>query len=616
MSKNTKIELTPSQYSKVRKILKIPVEIRLNEFKNNMDVLEFELKGITYIQVHYKPYLDNIDPFWKQFRGIIIKNYDHIVAFSNGFTPTVTVTDKIPSSGKVSLREFRENGSTVEHELDFTPGSCYLRPAFQGTMIRVSLTDGEILRSTLRKGSIENSIYPNAKDAMTFAEKFNLLCNYGKELFTPGKINSPFCHVFLMCVPQVSSASHIEFGEGFIIYLETTKCYIPDPNDETEEQVSYLEKLIPEDELDEAEKEANIKSVKDRLFFPMSDAADSENLFASFIPPPTTIEFLQSAAAVYTLDTTMSIDEANQFLVRGVSNMDKNKLLKIARENPLLLPGEGLYYSGYDKNNNKVSYIIMPECYNLRHAIIGDPNNPANQLVKLRQLPNDSETIDVFTNNITIDKLSFNNVAFPIAGTVNYLAVNDKKPLPNDLYDSKGLTVIPKNKITFESRWDILAYFYLLALIPSKREYAFEEYLKLKNEFQQTVDFIIENQKDLLNVESKLYEKRALNYTKYFETSKKIRDIIETAQTKGGILPTANEIAKPKLPHSLPQKKPQTGAPLTFKKPEETYADVLTSKVREKDSTKIQQSIIRFLNEENAQSLYRIIVLVNMLITE
>jgi len=111
-------------------------------------------------------------------------------------------------------------------------------------------------------------------------------------------------------------------------------------------------------------------------------------------------------------------------------------------------------------------------------------------------------------------------------------------------------------------------------------------------------------------VESELYKEKALTYPKYFETSKKIRDIIElaTSSTKAIKSVETKIVAKP---FALPKKKTLTGAPSTFKQSEPTYAIN-----KEKDINKINKSILRLLNEEDAQSLYRIIMLINLLITE
>ena len=83
------------------------------------------------------------------------------------------------------------------------------------------------------------------------------------------------------------------------------------------------------------------------------------------------------------------------------------------------------------------------------------------------------------------------------------------------------------------------------------------------------MNFIIQNQFRLINVESDLYKKKAMTYTKFFETSKRIRDIIETASLKGGILPVV-ATNKPSTEMALPKKKPAAQPPSAYKKVERT----------------------------------------------
>jgi hypothetical protein len=618
-------ELSATQYKQIQKILRIPKQITLGEFVRNVDFSEFEIKGVVYILIHYKLYLDNIDPYWKQFRGVIIKDFDHIVADSHGYTPLITITRAIPKTGKITLLETRENGISVEHELDFTPGTFYLRPAFQGTMVRISLTDGEILTTTLRKGNITNSVWPNPNEKVTFAEKFELLCKYGKELFTPGKRNSPYCHIFLMCVPQVLSASHIDCGEGFVMYVDTVKCYEPNPEDEEEEQLSFLNHKISVDELSEGEKEAEIIYEKDRLFFPLSQSDDDSRPFSSFVPPPIDKEFLKQYTAVFSVDLSMTNDEANEFLAKGVSTMNRNDLRTIAKHYPLLLPGEGLYYSGFDKNGNKVNYIIVPECYNYRAALVGDPNNGLNQLIKLRQLPLDKETIDVFTNTITLDKLCFNNIAFPAlvkSDKDTYFSFVTDEELTDVNFDflhpPDNTVLIDSSKLTLDNRWEILAYFYVLANHPIRRLNAYKSFLSIYQRVIGAFEFIIDNQKDLSNVESTLYKKKALNYPKYYATSKLIRDIIETSSMKSGVSPSEKKKKDVERKTNIPKKKELTPAPSSFKKSEQSYAQIASVKSfpKETDEKKINNTIFRLLDEQDAQSLYRILALINLIINE
>lgn len=607
----TKIIPTHSNFESIRNILKIPKNVTYREFNNNIDCITFAIKDVDYIVINYKSYLVDIDRYWKQFRGIIIKNYDHIVADSNGYTPTLTINQNIPNKGSIILTETTETDAKFDHIVDFTPGRFYLRPAFQGTMIRISLTDGVILRSTLRKGSIENSIWPTKEEtkekSITFAEKYDLLGGYGKELFASGKLNSPFCHIFLMCVPQVLSASHIECGEGFIVYLDTIKCYNPDKNDDTEEQESFLSKKIPD--ITEEEKKNGIITIKDQLFFPLNETDDPTRNFSKFIPPAIDIDFLKKYAAVFTVNNSMNNQEANDFLIKGISSGDLSGLEKI---NKLLLPGESLFYTGLNKKGQKVNYIISSECYNYRAAIIGDPNS-MNQFIKLRQLPMDGKTIKVFDNTLNLDKLCFHDIAFPV--NEQYYSLNPTAKFSDYNFDilhpSKTIIKFPKaevDKITIGNfaKMNITAYFYLLALVPSRREHAYNFFQKIQLQLADTIDYIILNRKDLADTDSDLYKKKAMTYQKYFEASKVIRNIIDIASStaKKSLISTSPTKKVVSKPFSLPQKKTLTPAPSTFKKSESNT-----------DDTNIK-IIIELLNEEDAVSLYRIISLIKLLKAE
>ena len=595
------VTLTTGQLDRVKSLLKIPKHISNREMLENLDYKIDEINSSLLVIIHYKSYLDIIDPYWKQFRGVIIKNFEKIIADSNGHTPILTLTQKMPKSGKMKLKEYSKDGSYIEHTLDFTPGACHLRPGFQGTIVRISLVNGEIIRSTLRRINMKDSKWPNADETITFEQKFNLLCQYGKELFTPGKLNSPFCHVFLMCVPQSLTYSHIDCGEGFVMYLQTIKCYESNEDDENEEQESYLSQKA--ENLTEEEKEADVKTIKDRYFFPLSS-----NETSLFIPPPSTIELLKQYAAVYVSDVTMTTDEANLFVTKGVSKIPNSELIEISRVSPLLLPGEGIFYTGYNKKGERTSnYIILPECCNYRSAVNNDPNNRVRQLIQLRQINNSNATIDVFHNNITTENLSLENIIFPSKDN-NYFIFNLLKKLsPIDFNfinpASNVKSIDAEDNIDIDLKFNILSYFYVLSNPILRRQIAYDSISKAQKRIEETFDFIIKNQVELSDTQSDIYKKKVLNNPKHFETSQKIRDIISASSIKNGILAAPKETIKTKIP----KKKELGPTPSSIpKKDENSYAQVLIKQSKEKNQDKINSNIVRFLNEETGIMLYKI----------
>jgi len=611
-------KLNSEQLRKIKNLLKIPKDITNSDFLNNVDYTIDKFEGSTLVNIHYKQYVDNIDSYWKQFRGIIIKDFEKIIADSNGHTPLLTLTQKLPDSGKLKLKEYQKDGTYIEHTLDFTPGSCHLRPAFQGTIVRLSLVDGKVLRSTLRRINMKDSKWPNADETITFEQKFDLLCQYGKELFTPGKLNSPFCHVFLMCVPQSLTFSHVDCGEGFVMYLQSFKSYTPDDEDEDEEQESYLNHKIDESELTEDEKQAGVKIIKDRYFFPLSENKTKNDKFSEFIPPPSTLDLLRQYAAVYWSDTSMSINEANLFLSKGVSKIESIKLAEMSRISPLLLPGEGIFYTGYNKKGQKMSnYIILPECCNYRSVINNDPNNAVRQLTLLRQVNDTNVTISTFHNHITVDNLSFQNITFPINDNNYPFFESLTKELDiinfnfNNLPSNVDVIDIDKNEININSRFRILGFFYVLANPTLRRKIAYHSISKTEDRINQTYHYIIQNQVALSDPQSDFYKKKPLTYEKYFDSSQRIRDIISAASVKNGVVSSVAKTTNT----SFPQKKISGPKPSSIpKKDDDSYAQVVIKKSKEKDQNKINSKIIQFLDEENGAVLYKITSLIRLLI--
>ena len=596
-NKTKKVLFTSSQFKSLKTLLKLDESMsesqRLNKVKgrgydevadmltNFVDVIEFKDDESVYHLLNYKSYQINLEPYWKQFRGIIVKDCKKIVCGSAGSTPIITVDQPLESymesdrKGRkiITLTETLENGRKVEHRLPFNDSSVTIRPAFQGTVIRVWLSNGNLFRSSLRKPTINTAIWPQPEPdgvdvGMTFSEKFDTFCGFGKDqFFKPGVRNSPFCHIFLMCTPQATTYSRIDCGRGYLIYLETKECYDPIPNDPNEEEKSFFLSRIPKEELSEEEVTSGIKRQMDRYVFPLAQTTSEEPL-ARFIPPTTTEAKLATDSAVYKTAATMTLEEANEFLVRGVNTTLRRKQIKELQEKyPLQLPGEALYCSFLVRGTIK-TYIIHPACVNYKIAVIGDVNNRKNQIMKLRNFamnePKRPSRSGFFGIAADLENSNFEDICQVLKGPQGdpfYFGIRsdiyqgETKELPyppeeddyNILKTVAGTTTyfvddikkIPKEKKVNErntytnTRWFIAAYYYCLCLPPKKRKAGWESFREIYYNYVDVIDFICTNYNDILDEES------LLSKSHVFDVSKKakkpgylrLKEIIEIAKT-------------------------------------------------------------------------------------
>jgi hypothetical protein len=324
------------------------------------------------------------------------------------------------------LKEVLENKRKVEHTLPLDPKLINIRPAFQGSIIRLWLSNGVMHRSSLKRPNIENSRWLKADkddedDDLTFAQKYDKLCAYKRDVFfQKGVKNSPFCHIFIMVTPQVTSFSQIDCGRGYLIYLETKECYNPISDNADEEEKSFFLSRIPKEELTPEEVQVGVKRQIDRFVFPLNQTT-SEYPMARFIPPPSTDEDLKTIPVISEDDGTvvnlianpvvyrignssMTFEEAEQYLIRGVSvdlsstqleelrktfpnqvKISERRIRQIQEEFPLGLPGEALYCTCLVGGDVK-TYILNPPCSLYRSALVRDPNSRLAQLTLLRNI--------------------------------------------------------------------------------------------------------------------------------------------------------------------------------------------------------------------------------------
>lgn len=596
-NKPKKVIFTSSQFKLMKTLLKLDESMsesqRLNKVKgrgydevadmltNFVDVIEFNDDESVYHLLNYKSYSINLEPYWKQFRGIIVKDYKKIVCGSAGSTPIITVDQPLESymetdrKGRkiITLTETLENGKKVDHRLPFNDSSVTIRPAFQGTVIRVWLSNGNLFRSSLRKPTIDRAtwIQPESDGidiGMTFSQKFDTLCGFGKDqFFKPGVRNSPFCHIFLMCTPQVTTYSRIDCGRGYLIYLETKECYDPIPNDPNEEEKSFFLSRIPKEELSEEEVTYGIKRQMDRYVFPLAQTT-SEGILARFIPPPTTEAYLATDSAVYKTAATMTLKEANKFLIQGVdTNLQKKEIKELQEKYPLQLPGEALYCSFLVHGMIK-TFIINPACVNYKIAIIGDVNNRKNQIFKLRNFamiePKKPSRSGFFGIEADLDNCNFEDICHTLTGPkgdIYYYGIrsniyeSESKELPHPPeeddytilravagttgYFLDDIKNIPKTKKVDErntytnTRWFIAAYYYCLCLPPKKRKAGWESFRDIYYNYVDVVDFICTNYDDILDDDSLLSKSYVFDFAKIVKKPGylRLKQIVETAKT-------------------------------------------------------------------------------------
>lgn len=539
-SNGVKHIVTATQLKKLLVILGLDKNIKKKEFMDNLDVIKFKISDSdsanVYVMISFKQFIPKIDPMWKVFRGTIVKNFEYIVADSHGHTPTVSITPDIVYGEKRKVYEKLDNGQIVPHLLNFERGNFEIRPAQNGLLVRVWKQDGIIVTSTLRKPFMNSSIWIEAekddKQTQTFKEKFDSLFGPVDRLFDDSD-NSPYCHSFLMCTKEISSSSQIEVGDGFIIYIETIKCYEPIDESKNEEYESFaLTEISPKDLTDEDIQngiEINLDRYAKNL--DISDTGRENNYLSRLIPP-------KNDGSLFQIAKSMTIQKANMYLKYGVSKENKETLSKYEKDMSVLGSGGSLFYvekmpDGYDK-----TFILSPENVIYKNLLIGDPNNRLLQLYKLRDIVFKSSTEENNFNIpdvIDVSELTFSDICFPNEDDSYYALGN---PIPEGeenftfLKPYTGVRVIENvsQKIGkpeyYDEIWAIIAYFYCLAMNPERRQSVVTSFEKIQYLKDGTIKTILNNWNILGNEEYEIYTKKPLSYHNTKATSKRMREII------------------------------------------------------------------------------------------
>jgi hypothetical protein len=589
--KTNKVTFTPSQFKALKTLLKLEGSMsesqRLNKIRdrkydevsdlllNHVDVIKFQDQKSTYHHLMYKSYKLDLDPYYKKFRGIIVKDYKQIVCGSSGSTPSILIDKPLEEyietnkKGKriMSLTETLENGKKEYHRVPFDEKTVSIRPSFQGTIIRVWLSNGNLFRSSLRKPIINNATWIQTETdgvdvGMTFTEKFDSLCGFGRDqFFKPGVKNSPFCYIFLMCSPQATTYSRIDCGRGYLLYLETKECYTPIIGDPDEEEKSFFLSRIPKEEMSEEEALNKIKRQIDRYVIPLPQP-DNESPLAKFIPKSSTEDYLAFNSAVYKTVASMTLDEANDFLIRGVDrSMKRRHLRKMKEEFPLQLPGEALYCTFIVKGKTQ-NFILNPPSVNYKVAMIKDVNNRQNQLMQLRDFAreNPSRPLNMGFFGIEADLANsrFEDLCYSrkdLNDEVYYYGIRNDATFPDPPTDNnyhflsipEGVLIYPLEEIVrlkmakklpergtyTTTRWFIIAYYYCLCLPPNKRTAGWNSFIQVYSNFVTTMSFICAHYEDILDDDSNLNKSRTFSIA--IKAKKvgflRLRDIIELAQT-------------------------------------------------------------------------------------
>lgn len=714
-NKPLRVVFTNPQFKTFIAVLNLDAKISREILFSKLDVTEFKDSSSVYHLVNYKVYDPDIESKWKQYRGIIIKDYNKIVCSGVGHTPSITLEGKLSDyletkeNGDSFLRVYEtlENKLKEEHIIPLVNGKTKIRPAFQGSIVRLWLSNGIMYKSTLRNPYISTAkwmgdadedtkeetvpdtsdpffqrwikekIAPDeefvelpdkkrndlAKDwtnyQLTFASKFDALCDYNRDVFfQKGVENSPFCHIFIMVSPQVSSHSHIDCGEGYLMYLETKECYEPIKNDPREEETSFFFSKIPKEDLTEEEIKVGIKKQMDRFIFPLQKTKATYPM-ANLIPPPTTRDYLRKNSAIYTIGNgTMSFDEAENFLVKGVSVdlpedkveeirrtfpyqmvYKKSDIRKLEKNFPLGLPGESLYCTCLVKGEIK-TYILNPQCSLYRSSLIKDPNSRATQLTNLRSLaiaPPSNPTGNHFSGTKTdLDRMNFEDLVWAHPPSKDYYLGIDNTttdivpPAPTDsLYlpikTSEAIIVYPIEELIksrkqpdilernsySNSRWFIIALHYCLAMTPRRRKEAWESFRKVYKLYDETLRFISSRYEEILDMDSDLYKNRGkafpLALTNKHRVGQRIVEIINKAKSNKYTVRTENE----------PDNMPDDGSkPVTIKvgRPvgRTSYAEAFGLPESESNPAMVSKNIRNLLRKEEGQSLARIMKVIKI----
>lgn len=158
-------------------------------------------------------------------RGIIVSlKHKAVIARSFGYTPSATL-DELKVGVDGMLRFTDDSGD--DHVIDMA--KAIIKPKFEGTLLRVFKYDGKVYHSTHRRLNANKSRWGRSA---TFMEMYTQLGGPSdEELFDPNFAFSPFCHLFLICHPDVLCVSKIVLNPGFLVYLGPKQMWTQDDPD-------------------------------------------------------------------------------------------------------------------------------------------------------------------------------------------------------------------------------------------------------------------------------------------------------------------------------------------------------------------------------------------------
>lgn len=538
-------KLTPNKLRKIETALKTLYWSRTGkELKSSIgqslgqyfkyQVFKLDEKGSEYIHIHFNQYKEDVPDEFKQFRGVILKDYSKVVANGFSYTPTLNVSTHLRRRESTYTETLSGSVGTlsVNHTIDIKQFA--IRPSLPGsTIIMIWKQEGKIVHSSYRKPNISKSVWPKinqcplieSEDTMTFEDKFASLMQIPDEhLFDGKKRNSPFCHIFLLSTKNNNTPSYIEAGKGFIVYITTKECY--KTTEGHEERVSkFLSKIDTRDLLPA---EAIGTTYKDRYVVPM--ASDFK---------------LDPEHTVYSFEETMDLKSANAFLFKGLFQNEDQPLLKHYGTEKLLNGGESLFI--HNKVTNE-TYILQPPAVNYRQVLLGGINTNVKQLLYLRSLAYKklSSLRQNFTTPVEMSGVSFNDICFP------FTAVDEEQYYPTLREDLDNLTfqrdqssvdivkIIEHADIIenfgyqgsddADERWYISTFFYVLANPVSKRCDAVECFNYTRDLLYDTIKYICENRGNFKNPESQICQSKTANHHTNEVSLQEIKRIIKFAE--------------------------------------------------------------------------------------
>ena len=190
---------------------------------------------------------------WGFLKGVVVDlEAKTRVSRSWGYTPG-TISDEIISPNGNNLNFVDHTGQT--HNFDLA--NTMIKPIFEGTIISIFKCHGEVHYSVNISMHAERSGKNHFAHIGNYKNLYYQLGGPREDiLFNPGKENSPYTYTFLLARQELTSATKLECGNGFLSYLGSFCNWDPEnppyPHDscelspEFDEQHEMLTKEMPE----------------------------------------------------------------------------------------------------------------------------------------------------------------------------------------------------------------------------------------------------------------------------------------------------------------------------------------------------------------------------------